>query len=284
MAQGIPGLRRHLSPWTVLKHVILASTSLAFAAPFLWVIVTSFKSPQEYYTGGLFPGGAWHLDNYARAITHFDLLHFYRNSAVMSVSAVAIGLVLSMMCAYALFRLRFRFRNVMFISLVVLMMLPPQLTLISQFLLFDKTHILNTPLALILPYTLGVLPLGVFILRGFYKELPIDLDHAARMDGATDMQIIFLVLLPLSLPVLATACILTFIQSWNEFLLASIFVHRDWSTLPVAIATINTVAISDGNQPMKFAAVVLSFLPLLVVFLFMQRYFIRGLASGGLKG
>lgn len=284
MALGIPGTRRRFSPWTVLKHVILGSVSVAFAAPFLWVIITSFKSPQEYYKGGFFPEGAWHFDNYLKAITHFDLLHFYRNSAVMSVSAVAIGLVLSMMCAYALFRLRFRFRNVMFISLVVLMMLPPQLTLISQFLLFDRMHILNTPLALILPYALGVLPLGVFILRGFYKELPIDLDHAARMDGATDMQIIFLVLLPLSLPVLATACILTFIQSWNEFLLASIFVNRAWSTLPVAIATINTVAISDGNQPMKFAAVVLSFLPLLVVFLFMQRYFIRGLASGGLKG
>jgi len=284
MASGIPGTRRRFGPWTVLKHVILGSASVAFAAPFLWVIITSFKSPQEYYKGGFFPEGAWHFDNYLKAITHFDLLHFYRNSAVMSVSAVAIGLVLSMMCAYALFRLRFRFRNVMFISLVVLMMLPPQLTLISQFLLFDRMHILNTPLALILPYALGVLPLGVFILRGFYKELPIDLDHAARMDGATDMQIIFLVLLPLSLPVLATACILTFIQSWNEFLLASIFVNRTWSTLPVAIATINTVAISDGNQPMKFAAVVLSFLPLLIVFLFMQRYFIRGLASGGLKG
>ncbi len=284
MASGIPGTRRRFGPWTVLKHVILGSASVAFAAPFLWVIITSFKSPQEYYTGGFFPEGAWHFDNYLKAITHFDLLHFYRNSALMSVSAVAIGLVLSMMCAYALFRLRFRFRNVMFISLVVLMMLPPQLTLISQFLLFDRIHILYTPLALILPYALGVLPLGVFILRGFYKELPIDLDHAARMDGATDMQIIFLVLLPLSLPVLATACILTFIQSWNEFLLASIFVNRTWSTLPVAIATINTVAISDGNQPMKFAAVVLSFLPLLIVFLFMQRYFIRGLASGGLKG
>ncbi len=276
--------RRRLSPWVAVKHVVLASTSIAFAAPFLWVIITSFKSPQEYYTGGLFPHGAWYLSNYTEAIVQFDLVHFYRNSTVMSVSAVAFGLVLSLLCAYALFRLRFRFRNVVFVSLVVLMMLPPQLTLISQFLLFDKAGILDTPLALILPYTLGVLPLGVFILRGFYKELPIDLDHAARMDGATDLQIIFLVLLPLSLPVLATACILTFIQSWNEFLLASIFVHRDWSTLPVAIATINTVATTNGNQPMKFAAVVLSFLPLLIVFLFMQRYFIRGLASGGLKG
>jgi ABC-type glycerol-3-phosphate transport system permease component len=186
--------------------------------------------------------------------------------------------------AYALFRLRFRFRNVVFVSLVVLMMLPSQLTLISQFLLFQKAQILYTPLALILPYTLGVLPLGVFILRGYFNELPIDLDHAARMDGATDRQIIFLVLLPLSLPVVATAAILTFIQSWNEFLLASIFVRRDWATIPVAIARINTVATVDGNEPMKFAAVVLSFLPLLVLFLFLQKYFIRGLASGGVKG
>ncbi|WP_180899762.1 carbohydrate ABC transporter permease [Martelella soudanensis] len=277
-------MKQRLSFLTVLKHCILALTSLAFAAPFLWVIVTSFKSPQEYYNGRIFPSGTWQFSNYAEAISQYDLLQFYRNSVIMAASAVVVGLILSLLAAYALFRLRFRFRNVVFVALVVLMMLPPQLTLIAQFLLFQKSHILYTPLALILPYILGVLPLGVFILRGFFNELPIDLDHAARMDGATDLQIIFLVLLPLSVPVLATACILTFIQTWNEFLLASIFVRDNWSTLPVAIARINTVATVEGNQPMKFAAVVLSFLPLLAVFLFMQRYFIKGLASGGLKG
>ncbi|WP_174804496.1 carbohydrate ABC transporter permease [Martelella limonii] len=269
---------------TVSKHIILTATSFAFAAPLLWVVVTSFKAPQEYYNGRIFPSGAWQFSNYLEAVVQYDLVHFYANSLLMASAAVFIGLILSLLCAYALFRLRFRFKNVMFVSLVVLMMLPPQLTLIAQFLLFQKSQILYTPFALILPYTLGVLPLGVFILRGFFNELPIDLDHAARMDGATNLQIIFLVLLPLSMPVLATACILTFIQTWNEFLLASIFVREDWATLPVAIARINTVATVEGNQPMKFAAVVLSFLPLLAVFLFMQRYFVKGLASGGVKG
>jgi ABC-type glycerol-3-phosphate transport system permease component len=279
-----PRIHRRAEPVTILKHIVLALVALVFAMPFLWVIVTSFKAPSEYYTGGLLPQGAWQFSNYTRAIVEYDLLHFYANSALMAGTSVAFGLTLALFVAYALFRLRFRFRNVVFVSLVVLMMLPSQLTLISQFLLFQKAQILYTPLALILPYTLGVLPLGVFILRGYFNELPIDLDHAARMDGATDRQIIFLVLLPLSLPVVATAAILTFIQSWNEFLLASIFVRRDWATIPVAIARINTVATVDGNEPMKFAAVVLSFLPLLVLFLFLQKYFIRGLASGGVKG
>lgn len=275
---------RHLHPLTVLKHVILCLLALAFAGPFLWVIATSLKAPSDFFSPGFLPSGEWQWQNYSQAFTVYGLGRYYVNSAVVSVSAVTLGLAIALFAAYAMFRLRFRFRNTVFVALVVLMMMPPQLTLISQFLLFQKSGILYTPLALILPYTLGVLPLSVFILRGFFKDLPIDLDHAARMDGATDMQIVRLVLLPLSVPVLATACILTFIHTWNEFLLASIFVRSDWATVPVAVANINNVATQDGNQPMKFAAVVLSFLPLFVLFLFLQRFFVKGLASGGVKG
>lgn len=276
--------RRHLSWLAVLKHLILASVAMLFVLPFFWVIVTGFKDQREFYSGKFFPEGRWHVENYLTALLQFDLSRYYLNSFLITGSAVTVGLFLALLSAYALFRLRFRFRNVVFVSFVLVMMLPPQLTLIAQFLLFQQMHILYTPLALILPYIVGVLPLSVFILRGFFSELPIDLDHAARMDGATDTQIVFLVLLPLATPALATACILTFIQTWNEFLIASIFVRRDWYTIPVAISEINSIAASTGNEPLKFAAVVLSFLPLLLLFLFMQRYFVRGLASGGVKG
>ena len=146
---------RPLELATVIKHLVLAPVALIFAVPFLWVIITSFKSPSEYYDGGLLPRGAWQFSNYTHAIVDYRLFHYYANSTLMSVGSVVLGMVLSLMVAYALFRLRFRFRNVMFVSLVVLMMLPPQLTLISQFLLFQKTGILYTPLALILPIRSG---------------------------------------------------------------------------------------------------------------------------------
>lgn len=279
-----PQALRRLGWTTVLKHIILATVALAFVLPFVWVIVTGFKDQREFYSGTFFPTGRWHFENYLTALHEFDLPRYYFNSLLVTGSSVLIGLFLALFSAYAMFRLRFRFRNVVFVGFVLVMMMPPQLTLIAQFLLFQQMQILYTPWALILPYVAGVLPLSVFILRGFFNELPIDLDHAARMDGATDTQIVFRVLLPLSAPALATACILTFIQTWNEFLIASIFVRRDWYTLPVAIAEINSIAASTGNEPLKFAAVVLSFLPLLVLFLFMQRYFVKGLASGGVKG
>lgn len=279
-----PRALRHLNWLTVVKHVVLAVVALGFLLPFIWVIVTGFKDQREFYSGHFFPQGRWHIENYLTALLQFELPRYYFNSLFITGSAVFVGLFLALFSAYAMFRLRFRFRNVVFVGFVLVMMLPPQLTLISQFLLFQQMQILYTPWALILPYIVGVLPLSVFILRGFFNELPIDLDHAARMDGATDTQIVFLVLLPLSVPALATAFILTFIQTWNEFLIASIFVRRDWYTIPVAISEINSVAASSGNEPLKFAAVVLSFLPLLILFLFMQRYFVRGLVSGGVKG
>ncbi|WDR01963.1 carbohydrate ABC transporter permease [Devosia algicola] len=275
---------RRYHPLTVVKHLVLCLLSLAFAGPFVWVIATSLKASSEFFSPNFLPMDGLQWENYTQAFVTYGLAHNYFNSLTVTVAAVGLGLAIALLAAYGMFRLRFRFRNTVFVALVVVMMMPPQLTLISQFLLFQKSGILYSPLALILPYTLGVLPLSVFILRSFFKELPIDLDHAARMDGATDLQIVRLVLLPLSVPVLATAGILTFIQTWNEFLLASIFVRSDWATIPVAVANINNIATQDGNQPMKFAAVVLSFLPLFVLFLFLQRFFVKGLASGGVKG
>ncbi len=178
----------------------------------------------------------------------------------------------------------FKYGPVIFIMFLVVLMLPPQISLVPLFRIFQKLDLLYTPTSLFLPYVFAAVPLSLFLTYGYFRALPKELDEAAIMDGANHWQIYRLVTLPMSKPILATAVIISATGVWNEYLLASVFMRGSaFETLPVAIVRM-TQNRMISNYPLDFATSILAFMPLIILFIFMQRFFIKGISGGAIKG
>jgi multiple sugar transport system permease protein len=238
------------------------------------------------------------LDNYRAAFDQLELVRLFRNSVIVTVSVTLSVLITSSMAGYALAKLRFRGRAVIFRFILATMMLPPFLLLIPDFLIM-----LNWPLAggndilgrggdgglttslvaLILPFTVS--GFGIFLMRQFMVSLPDEMLEAARIDGANQWQIWRLIVLPQTKPVAITLGLITFIGMWNEYIWTLLISSSDpdLQTLPVGIQLLQSFLDPDRTMPIVMAGLVLSTLPVLVVFLVFQKYYVRGVVLSGLK-
>ena len=259
--------------------MLLAFTMLI---PFLWMLSTSLKTDLEVYS---FPPTVipkevkW--SNYPEALTLQPFGRFFFNTAVVALFSVAGQLLFCSMAAYAFARLRFRWRDKIFALYLATMMVPAIVTLIPAYLLITAFGWMNTYYALIAPTLSSVW--GIFLLRQFFQTIPKDLEDAARIDGAGDFTIYRKVILPLSKPALATLAIFGFMNSWKDFLWPLVVTnHNDMRTVEVGIAQFSSIYTTDW--PHQMAAVVVVMLPMLIVFLIAQRYFVRGITLTGLKG
>ncbi len=260
--------------------IIIVSLSLF---PFLWFVNTSLKSAIEITSipPVLIPSGT--LGSYSSAIFRYNLIHFVKNSFIVAGITTVITVLISIIMGYALARLRFACKGVFMGSLLVVSMFPQISIAGPVWRMLQEIGWLNSYQGLIIPYITLTLPLGVWILASFFKDIPPDLEAAAKIDGCGHLQTLFRIIVPLSAPGVFTAAILVFIYAWNEFFFALLIMTRqDLQTLPVGIA------LFQGQYTMPWgeiaAASTVSTIPLvLMVFLFQKRI-ISGLTSGAVKG
>ena len=260
----------------------LVLIALSMIVPFLWMLSTSLMSELEVYQfPPRFLPSVLKWSNYLEAMSLQPFGRFFLNSMIVAGASVAGQLTFCSMAAYAFARLRFRWREKVFALYLSTMMIPAIVTIIPAFLLINTFGWVNTYWALFTPTVSSVW--GIFLLRQFFLTIPKDLEDAARIDGASEFTIFLKVILPLSKPALATLGIFAFMGSWKDFLWPLIVTNRiDMRTVEVGIANFSNLYSTDW--PHQMAAAVVVMFPVIIVFIFAQKYFVKGITMTGLKG
>jgi ABC-type glycerol-3-phosphate transport system permease component len=268
---------------TLAVYVALGALTIAFLFPLVWIAGLSLKTRMQVFASP--PLFVWWptLENYAATFARADFLQAFVNSLVVSAGAVSLSLLVGVPAAYALARFSFAGRNVLFFALLGMRMLPPIAVLVPMYVLFSAFGLTTTRLSVVLAYTTFSLPLVVWIMRGFFEDLPRELEESAWVDGASRFQAFTRVVLPLIKPGLVAASILCLQLAWNDFLFAAVLTNNATRTLPVLMA-----AFSGGDTGTDWggmtASGVLVVLPVIFFSFAAQRHLVAGLSSGAVKG
>jgi ABC-type glycerol-3-phosphate transport system permease component len=266
-----------------VKRVVL-TLLLAFALfPFLWAVLASLRPEEELFGGGALLPQRLTAEHYTALFEERDFLVPIRNSLVVAGTTTLFCVIVGALAAYALARLEMRGKSTI-LSLILAVSMFPQIAIVSPlFLLLRSLGLIDTYPGLILPYLTFAMPLTVWLLVGYFRQIPPDLEEAARVDGATRWQVFTRVVLPLAVPGLAATAILTFLYCWNEFLFALSFtLGPERHTVPVAIALFRGQYQVPWGQVL--AAAVVATAPVAVLVLLFQRRIVQGLTAGALKG
>jgi multiple sugar transport system permease protein len=270
-------------------HLFLFPFAVVMLFPMVWMFVTSIETIREarQFPPVMIPAGI-HWQNYPNALKRAPFGTFFLNTFIVTMATVIGNLVFCSLAGYAFARIKFFGREVVFMLLLATLMIPYQVTIIPEFLIIKwlGTHIspqigIDSLGALILPGLVQVF--GIFLLRQFFRTLPIELEEAARIDGASRLGILFKIVLPLSLPALSTLAALTFLWTWNDFLWPLIVLSSE-SHYTIQLGLMFFQTAHSTSWTMLMAANVMSLIPLLIVFFAAQKYFIRSVATSGLKG
>jgi len=252
--------------------------------PFYWLINTSLKTGSDLSGADLLPPSAT-LNNYDSVLRNGDFLKALRNSAVVSLTVTLFSLVIGSFCAYAIARLRFPGKYVLLAGILSVTTFPGIAIAAPLFKLWTDLNIYNTLIGLMVPYLTFTLPLTIYVLVSFFRDIPKSLEEAALVDGATHFQAFYKIVVPLAAPGMATAAILTFIFAWNEFLLAITLTSSSAArTVPASIAFFT--GSTQFEQPLgtiSAASVIIS-IPIIVLVLVFQKRIVAGLTAGGVKG
>ena len=277
-----PGSNR-VDPLLVGLWALLVAVALLWLAPFVFIIFTSLKSIADVAHTSPFALPAspvW--DNFTGAWARGNFSATVFNSVLITVIKVPLGLFISAMAAYSLARIRFLGQRLIYLLILFGTMIPFQVMLAPIFGVVNDFHLINTYVGVILPYLAFGVPYQVFILHGFFKEVPRELSEAAQIDGASHFAIMCRIFLPVSLPVLAALLILDFVATWNEFAMALVILqdNRMW-TLPLGLMSFQSQF--SRNYGELNAAIVMTVVPAVIVYMIFQRYFVSGLTSGAIK-
>ncbi|PZE20649.1 carbohydrate ABC transporter permease [Paenibacillus xerothermodurans] len=263
-------------------HLTLLLGAVIMVAPFLWMISTSLKSYAEsMQVPPTWIPTEWHTDNYARVLDTVNFLQYYLNTLVMTIGRTAGQLVLCSLAAYAFACMRFPGKSVIFISMLSVLMIPSQVILIPSYAIMRTLNWLDTFYVLIVPGIFSAF--GTFLLRQFFMSLPRELEEAAKLDGCSYFGIFRWVYLPLSRSALISLAIFTILASWNDLQWPLIMTSEDeMRVLSIGISAFQGQHATD--YPLLMAAAVMATIPIIVIFVFFQRYFIEGIAMSGIKG
>ncbi len=276
--------RRHRSPTpgALVLHALLVAGSVVMLLPFAWMLSTSLKLPPDIFT---YPPVwipnpiAW--QNYIKTVTVMPFGRFYLNSLIVTTGVTLLQLLTSSLAAFAFARMRFPGRNALFLLYLATLMIPFQVTMIPNFILVRTLGWYDTYQALILPPAFSAF--STFLLRQYFLGIPRDLDEAARIDGATSLRIWWQVIMPLSGPAIAALATFVSLNSWNDFLWPLIITNSPaMRTLPVGLSTFQGQYKTDWNLLM--AGSVIAMVPVLLVYIIGQRWFIKGITLSGLGG
>lgn len=275
------GHRRTPALALVVRYTVLVATALVVLVPLVWTLLSSFKTEVELAARPPRPLPAqWNLDNYTGALESFEFGTYLMNSTIVTIGATILTLVINTMCAYGLAKYNFRGRNLLFLLVLATIMVPLQVILISVYQVAAQLGLVNTLLGMIIPP--AATPTGVFLLRQYMLGIPDELIEAARIDGAGEFRTFLRVVVPLCGAPIAVVTIFSIMWRWNDFLWPLI-IAQDQSkyTLPVALAQFNSQLVVPFNYILAMSVV--SMLPVIIMFLFLQRYIVLGIASSGLK-
>ena len=265
----------------ILLHAALLLGALVTVTPLAWMVAASFMPAGQanVYPPSFLPHGAT-LDNYRALFSRLNLGRYLLNSALLSTAVTLLSLLLNSMAGYAFAKLRFRGRGRLFGLLLAALVIPPQVGMLPLFLLLRWLGLINTYWGVILPAMASVY--GIFLIRQYALSIPDELLDAARVDGAGELRIYWSVVLPLCKPILVSLAIFTFLATWNDFTWPLVVLtDSSMYTLPIALASLMGEHAVDTELMM--AGAVLTVLPVLLVFIALQRYYIAGLMLGGVK-
>ena len=253
--------------------------------PIYWMVVSSLRTPQDLFLPPvLIPKSIdWKFENYTNLLELTDYAQQFKNSVMVALAVVVITLLLSIIIAYTVTRYRVPGKSIIVGSMLYAYMFPPLLLAIPMLSIFARMGLADNLLAVVLAHCTLTLPLGVWLFWGFFKGMPFDLEEAAMVDGCTRLGAFIRVVLPLSLPGIVTVAIFAFLLSWTDYVFSFVLVSSDSNkTLPVGLASI--LGTFDARWGELMAGATLIAAPLFVIFAFLSRYFIQGLAAGAVKG
>jgi multiple sugar transport system permease protein len=275
--EAVRRLRLPFSP----VHLVLIPLAALMVTPLAWMVLTSIQTPDEARRfPPVFPSGV-HWQNYSDAINAAPFGRFFLNSFLVTGAAVIGNLVFCSLAGYAFARFRFFGRDVLFVVLLATLMIPFQVVMIPIFLIMRHLGLVDSLGALILPNL--VTPFGIFLMRQFFRTLPIELEEAARIDGCSRLGTLVRIVLPLSGPALATLAVIAFLWNWNDFLWPLVVIQSEHNmTLQLGLSTFQGA--HSTAWTLLMAGNVLAVLPMLLAFLLAQRQFVNSIASAGIKG
>lgn len=270
----------------LLTYVLLIFTGVLFLFPLLWSLISSVKPENDIvsYPPKWIPEH-FTLQNYTQVLEKYPYFGWGLNSIIMTVSSTILVLVIASLAAYAFGRLKFKFKKPLFALVISMLLIPMQAYIVPLFFMMSKLNLLNSYASIIL--VAGANVTSVFILTSFFKGIPNELEEAARIDGCNEFTIFGKVMLPLAKPALATVTILTFISNWNNFLWPLIAI-RDNALKPLPVGIAQFMGNAGSNAQFQYgpslAGACMAIIPTVIVFLSLQRYFVEGIASSGIKG
>lgn len=274
--------RRRSDPGAVATHAVLVLGAVAMVFPFVWQLLTAFKTmPESVRVPPTVLPEAWNLSAFQQVFTALPFTEMLTNSLLNTAGRTLGQLVFCSLAAYAFARLQFRGKNVLFAVFLSVLMVPSQLLVLPQHEIIQQLGLLNSVPALFLPGMFSAF--GTFLLRQFFMALPKELEEAARIDGAGPFRIFWSIMLPLVRPALAALAVITAMWSWND-LLWPLVVNTDPETVPISAGLISLEGQFLTDYPILMAGSVIASLPMLILYLLLQRHFVQGIALSGSKG
>ena len=281
-------MKRKKLAWKIVYHILVTAFGLVMIYPLVWMIMSSFKETNTIFTtaSSLIPE-TFTLDNYINGWKGFAKITFgtfFKNSAFIAVIATIGTVISSSLVAFGLSRCRFRGRRLLFGAVLLTMMVPAQVLMVPQYLWYQKLGWVGTYMPLIVPYCFAIQGFFVYLMYNFIEAIPKELDEAAKIDGCSYFGIYARIATPLMVPSLVTAGIFSFIWRWDDFMSALLYIN-DAEKYPVCLALkLFTDPGSTSDYGAMFAMSALSILPVLLIFVFFQKYLVEGISTSGLKG
>ncbi len=269
----------------VVTYVLLVFFSAYCIFPFIWMVISALKPKTEIRTATpSFLISEPTLENFNRVLFDVGFLNYIKNSMLVSVIACVLSMIIAILAGYALSRYyKMKLVKVSNLAMMLSQMIPGVLLLVPLYLIMQRLHVLESYMSLILAYTTFVIPLCTFMMSSFFDTVPFALEEAAEIDGCSKSQTLLQIILPLSIPSLVSTGLYAFINAWNEFMFGYIFISTDkYRTLTPAIMLFKGANTVDWGGLM--AGSVIAVIPVTLIFLFLQRYFLAGLMSGSVKG
>lgn len=276
-------MKRNSVASQLFLHAVLMGTSAIMLFPFVWAVSVSLKPPHEIFEVGfrLWPETLYAVENYTQAFTRVPLGRFLLNGLIVVTAIFALQVLVNLPCAYALAKLRFRGRDTLFSAVLVGLLIPPQVLAIPLFVMFYAFGMLNTYAALIVPWTISVF--GIFLMRQFFRTVPDDLVHAARIDGLSEFAIVWRIMLPVALPALIAFGTFSVVAHWNDLFWPLVVIQSEHlATPPLGLLYFRSDEAGSDYGPLMAGAVLITG-PLVLAFVFAQRWFIQGITLGAVK-
>ncbi len=267
-------------------YIILVAMTIIWLFPFVGIVLESFKTETKMQTGYLFPK-QFGFDHYVRLFKETDFLLWFKNTAIMGIATAFLQTFFVLTMSYTLSRLRFKGRKTLMNAMLILGMFPGFLTMILIYKVFADFGLIKemAPLGLIIVYCASS-GMGYYVSKGFFDTIPKSLDEAARVDGATRWQVFYKVIMPLSKPIVIYTILMGFMAPWGDFMLASYLIHENSQGMSVAVGMYEWLSRTNLNTyyTMFCAAGVIVAIPVVTVFLLLQKYYVEGVTGGAVKG